>query len=352
MDSVDRLHRLERQFAEVQRLAQLGSWEWDVARNVVTWSDEMYRMYGVDPGSFEATYEAFIGAVHPDDREMVDQTVQRAYGECASYAFDHRLVRPDGTVRWLHGRGNVIADEQGAVQRLYGVAVDITERRRSEDYLREFITNASHELRTPASAISQAAHLLQDVRLPADDREATLVALARQADRLHELTTSLLDLAALDRGPAFVMLEPVRLASALRAAVAAAPIIDGLRIDVADDLVVMADESRLERVFVNLLANACSHGGPNVVISATSRDDEVVVEVSDDGPGVAEAFQHDLFAPFATGRVVGGGSGLGLAIVRQMMSTFGGSVSYRRAESGGAEFVLRFAPGAGPDAVG
>lgn len=338
-----RLDRLERQFAEIQRLAHSGSWEWDIASNVVTWSDELYRIYGVEPKEFEATYDAFISRIHPDDQEMVNQTVQRAYGECSSYAFDHRLVRRDGAVRWLHGRGEVIADEQGSPRRLYGIAVDITERKRSEEFLRDFIANASHELRTPASAISQAAHLLTDGRLSAADRDATVTALARQADRLRDLTTNLLDLAALERGPDFVILRPVALGAQVRAAAQAAPTIDGLQIDIADDLEVMADPTQLERVFVNLLANAQAYGGPSVSVCARSIGDEVLTEVRDDGPGVPEAFHQSLFAPFATGRVAGGGSGLGLAIVHQLMAAFGGTIAYRPGDGGGALFTLRFA---------
>lgn len=350
-DVVARLARLEAQFAEIQRLAQLGSWEWDIPANAVTWSNELYRIYGVAPGEFEATYEAFLAHVHPDDREMVNETVQRAYASRSSYAFDHRLVRPDGSVRWLHGRGNVLADEHGELQRLYGVAIDITERKRSEQFLREFIANASHELRTPVAAISQAVHILATGTLAAADRDAAMAALTRQAERLRDLSRNLLDLSALDEGTRSVMLGPVALQNQVRNAVTASPLADSatLTVDIAADLVVLADPAELDRVLVNLLVNAHEHGGPNVSVSARRRADEVIVEVGDDGPGVPDDYLPNLFAPFGKSRVGGQGSGLGLAIVHRLMAAFGGAISYHHADPHGSVFTLRFAVPHGDD---
>ncbi|MBA2271284.1 MAG: PAS domain-containing sensor histidine kinase [Chthoniobacterales bacterium] len=350
-DVAARLARLETQFAEIQRLAQLGSWEWDIVANVVTWSDELYRIYGVAPGAFEATYDAFLSRIHPDDRDMVNDTVQRAYAERASYAFDHRFVRPDGSVGWLHGRGNVLADEQGEPLRLHGVAIDITVRKRSEQFLREFIANASHELRTPAAAISQAAFVLANDTLTPGDRAAAMDALTRQAERLRGLSTNLLDLAALDEGARSVMLVPVALGEHVRNAAAVSPQADDatLTIDIDAALAVRADPTELERVFVNLLANAHEHGGPNVSVTARRQAEEVMVDVGDDGPGVPDDYLQDMFAPFAKRRTTGQGSGLGLAIVDQLMAAFGGTISYHHAEPHGAVFTLRFAVAHGDD---
>ncbi len=350
-DVAARLARLETQFSEIQRLAQLGSWEWDIPANVVTWSDELYRIYGVAPAAFEATYEAFLARIHPDDRDMVNETVQRAYADRASYAFDHRFVRPDGSVGWLHGRGNVIADEQGEPVRLYGVALDITVRKRSEQFLREFIANASHELRTPAAAIGQAAYVLANDTLTPGDRAAAMDALTRQAERLLGLSTDLLDLAALEAGARSVMLGPVALEEHVRNAASASPQADGatLTVDIDAALAVRADPAEVERVFVNLLANAHLHGGPNVSMTGRRQADEVIVEVADDGPGVPDDFVQNLFAPFAKRRTAGGGSGLGLAIVQQLMAAFGGAISYHHAEPHGAVFTLRFSVARGDD---
>ena len=353
-----RLHRFERQLAQIQRLAQFGSWEWDIAKNVVTSSDELYRICGVAPGELGPTYEAILGLVHPDDHDMVDDAVHRAVADRASFSLDHRLVRPDGEVRWLHSRGNVIADGHGESQRLYGVAIDVTERRRSEQFLREFIGNASHALGTPAAVIMQAAHVLADDTLGTKDHDAAMGALLRQSKRLHDLWKNLFDLVALDKGAPSVMLGlsmmlgPVALADRVRKAAAAIPPADGatptiditidIAADVAVDVAVLAEPIELERVFVNLLDNAQTHGGPNVSVTASRLADEVIVDVRDDGAGVPDDHLQDLFAPFAKRQTAGQGPGLGLAIVHQLMVAFGGAVSYHRAKPHGSVFTLRF----------
>lgn len=348
-DAPARLHRLERQFAEIQRLAHFGSWEWDVATDVVTWSDELCRICGAEPGTLEPTYEAFIGRIHPDDRDVVDDAMKRTIADRASFAVDHRLVRPDGDIRWLHSRGNIIAAEHGEPN-LYGVAIDITDRRRSEQFLREFIGNAAHALGTPSAVIVQAAHVLADSSLGMADHEAAMGALARQSKRLRELSTNLFDLVALDTGAPSVMfglsimLGPVTLADKVRKAAEGLSPLRGvaLDIDVDDDIAVLAEPAELERVFVNLLTNAQIHGGPNISVTASRLAGEVIVEVCDDGPGIPNEYLQSLFAPFAKRQAAGQGLGLGLAIVHQLMRAFGGAVSYHRAEPHGSLFTLRF----------
>jgi len=349
-DALARLNRLERQFAETQRLAQFGSWEWDMAADVVTWSDEFYRICGVEPGTLEPTYDAVISRYHPDDRDVVAEAVQRAIAERGSWALDARLVRPDGDVRWLHSLGRVIVDEHGEPQGFSGVAIDITERRHSEQFLREFIGNAAHALGTPAAVILQAAHVLADNTLGIADHELAMGALTRQSERLHDLSINLFDLVALDKDAPSVMLGlsmmlgPVPLADTVRKAAAASPPADDatLTIDIAADITVLAEPIELERVFVHLLANAQVHGGPNISVTASRLADEVSVDVRDDGPGVSNEYLPNLFVPFAKRRGAGQGSGLGLAVVHRLMETFGGSVSYHRAEPHGSVFTLRF----------
>lgn len=349
-DTQARLHRVERQFAETQRIAQFGSWEWDIATDVVTWSDELYRICGVEPGTLEPTADAVISRYHPDDRGMVAEAVQRAIAERGSWALDARLVRPDGDVRWCHSRGTVIANGPGGQPRLYGVTIDITERRRSEQFLREFIGNAAHALGTPSAVILQAAHVLADSTLARSDHDAAMGALNRQATRLRELSTNLFDLVALDTGAPSVMfgltmmLGPVKLADKVRKAADGLSLLPGvaLDIDIGDDIAVLAEPAELERVFVNLLTNAQIHGGPNIAVTASRRAGEVIVEVCDDGPGIPNEYLQNLFAPFTKRQAAGHGSGLGLAIVHQLMRAFGGAVSYHRAEPRGSVFTLRF----------
>lgn len=125
------------QLAEAQRLAHIGSFEWDMDTNAVRWSDELYRIYGLDQEQFGATYESFLEHVHPDDRELVVSNVAAACRDGTMVEFDERVIRPDGTVRTLHTEGRVVRDEDGRPLRLVGVCQDVTERVESERALRD-----------------------------------------------------------------------------------------------------------------------------------------------------------------------------------------------------------------------
>jgi PAS domain S-box-containing protein len=133
----EELKKREAQLRDAQHLAQLGSWEWDIATGTVTWSDELYRIWGVDPQEFDATYEAVFRLVHPDDREFAEAIIEKANREQGSYTFEHRIVRPDGTTRVLQSRGAVVLDEAGNIVKMLGTGQDITERKRMEEALRE-----------------------------------------------------------------------------------------------------------------------------------------------------------------------------------------------------------------------
>jgi PAS domain S-box-containing protein len=130
-------HVLE-QLAEAQALARVGSWEWDTRSDRVLWSEELYRLSGVDPARFPATYEGVLELIHPDDRDRLRAVVDRAYREGTPYVCEHRVVRPDGTVRWWQSRGAVLSDEAGRPIKLFGTGQDITERKRAEEALARY----------------------------------------------------------------------------------------------------------------------------------------------------------------------------------------------------------------------
>src|SRR2546423_1093733 len=122
-----------RRLGELEELARVGSWEWDVVADVVTWSDQLYRIFGVKPDDFEATYEDYLSRLHPDDRTLAEHNVERALRFHEPYAADYRVVWPDGEVRWLHCRGRAGAANDGTVVRLIGTSQDITERKQLEE---------------------------------------------------------------------------------------------------------------------------------------------------------------------------------------------------------------------------
>ncbi|MBA3016404.1 MAG: PAS domain-containing protein, partial [Proteobacteria bacterium] len=140
--SRDYVEKIREQMAEAQRIAHIGNWEWDVATNLLHWSDEVYRIFGLAPHDFEATYEAFIARVHPDDREEVKAAVTKALLDGRPYSIEHRILRSDGSVRVVHELAETVLDEAGNLLRMIGTVHDISVRKEAEKQLRaseEFI---------------------------------------------------------------------------------------------------------------------------------------------------------------------------------------------------------------------
>lgn len=135
--AAERIRISEARLAEAQRIARLGNWDWDIITNELAWSDEIYRIFGIIPQTFGATYDAFLERVHPDDRELVTESVNRALKEKAPYSIDHRIVLPNGVERFVHEQGEVFRDESDKPVRMVGVVHDITERKQVEEILQE-----------------------------------------------------------------------------------------------------------------------------------------------------------------------------------------------------------------------
>lgn len=127
------LERRRDQLAEAQAVAQLGSWDWNLATDAIEWSEELCRIYGVDAAASPACFDEFIEYVHPQDREVVAATVEGACASGRPFSFEHRIVRRDGTMRVLSARGNVVVDDDGRPLRVFGTEQDITEQRSAEE---------------------------------------------------------------------------------------------------------------------------------------------------------------------------------------------------------------------------
>lgn len=128
----ERAVRSEKQLASAQQITHIGSWDWDVRANVVTWSDELYRIYGLEPQSCEIRFEDFLARVVPEDRERIQAAVSTAIGSKAPFAYPERIMRPDGTLRELETLGEPSFGPNGEFTGLIGTCRDVTDERSRE----------------------------------------------------------------------------------------------------------------------------------------------------------------------------------------------------------------------------
>lgn len=264
-------------------------------------------------------------------------TTAAAAEAIASGQLDTRLpVAADDEFGALAGSFNHMADElEHLIAQLHEAAA--RERR--------FTAEVAHELRTPLTGISASATLLgeQIAELPGP-LQRPMKLLVTDVDRLRTLVLQLLELSRLDAGAESVRLEPLRVADAIEAVIDGADLRRSASISVQADpsAVVLAEPSRLGRILGNLLDNAIRHGGDRIEVIARSHGDKVLIDVQDDGPGIAEPERDLVFERFfkSDDSRAAGGSGLGLAIARQQARAQGGDLVVDDSPNGGARFTL------------
>ncbi|MEM6299202.1 MAG: PAS domain-containing protein, partial [Bacteroidota bacterium] len=142
----DELEENRQDLAEAQRIAKLGSWRWDVERNIVKWSKELYRVYGYDPSQYIPAYNNSYQRIHPDDRDRVRSVIRKAVEKGESFDFFHRIFREDQELRIIHSRGTVVRDDKGRIKEIFGTGQDVTESKQLEQQLFEQERKHSEEL--------------------------------------------------------------------------------------------------------------------------------------------------------------------------------------------------------------
>lgn len=366
--SEERLRRNELFLARAQEMAHVGCWEWEVAGDAQVWSDELFRIAGVDPKRFEPTYRGFLQLVHPDDRDRLDKLLKEAVAEGQTLISEFRLVRPDGQVRMMHAKAEVIRMEDGKPLRLMGISMDVTELRQAYEQIAartaelekakeldrlksNFVNAVSHELRTPLTAIKGYAEFLEDgVGGPLTPQQLGFVReLELGAERLERLVDDLLDFARIEAGTFKLKFADADLTAKIREVAGsmepqARDAGLTLEIDVPEEpLEVPMDAQRIGQVLLNLVHNALKFTAPGgtVTVRACVVGDAVRCEVTDTGIGIAESDQNKLFQRFSqleSGLRSGGGTGLGLSISKAIVGAHGGAIGVESAPGVGSTF--------------
>ena len=370
--STEELRKERIHLTEAEQLAHLGSWDWDVRTNEMTWSSELFRILGREPGAFEPSYERFFEHVHPDDRARLDAAVRNAVETRASYECEFRVLRSGGDVRTVHTRGKLIVDDDSVPVRMVGAIQDVTERtaieqereqllareREQVERLREldrlkdaFVASVSHELRTPLTSIRGYLELVLDGEggeLTAD-QERFLQVVDRNAERLLRLVGDLLFVAQVDAGTIALELSGVDLVELAEESVTAArPAAATKGVDLiltAEGLPTIAgDRARLAQLLDNLISNAVKFtpAGGRVDLRVFADDGKAVVEVHDTGIGIPASEQVRLFERFfrassATEQAIQG-TGLGLSIAKAISEAHGGTIAVASEEGEGTTF--------------
>jgi len=308
----EQLRLSESQLAESQRLAHVGSWNWDLQNNALTWSEEHYRIFGLDPQEYDPAYETSItNHIHPEDRDFVREITRNSLRMQEPFKIYFRIIRPDGEVRVIHSRGRIMSDEQGRPIRMFGTAQDVTERRLAEEQLK-----SSNEKLRALSARLQAVREEESLRIAReihDELGGALTGLkidlswlgkrlpGYSYEVLHERLQSMAEL--IDE-----TIQKVRhISTELRPSV-----LDDLglaatiewqarefqkRTGIKCTITALAEEAApspekataVFRIFQEILTNVARHAGATLVqIAMETEDGDLILKVSDNGRGIKE----------------------------------------------------------------
>jgi PAS domain S-box-containing protein len=363
----DRLKDTELRFRQLAENIDQTFWLFDPSSDTIIYISLSYeKISGRSAESAHGVAAAFLDAVHPEDKErLIDALPKRMLG---TYDEEYRVVRPDGTVRWVRDRAFPVRNGSGVVYRVAGIADDVTERRQVAEALfdaklaaeaasrakGEFLANMSHEIRTPMNAVIGMTSILLDTDLKTEQREYVNT-IRSSGEALLTIINDILDFSKIEAGMLQLERQPFDLASCIEGALdLVAPKASEKGLDLAyvvsesTPAGLVTDVTRVRQILVNLLSNAVKfteRGEVVISVTSTPRSNGLIetrFEVRDTGIGIPHDRLDRLFQSFSqvdssTSRHFGG-TGLGLAISKRLAEMLDGEIGVSSAPGQGSTF--------------
>lgn len=357
----ERLKESERRLKRAQELGRIGHWSTMIEDLSSEWSDEVYRIFGLEPQSIQPNRELFSSLILPEYRDKTIKVIDDAFELKKSYAITFPFQRPDGSVGIAHSMAEVEVGADGRPYKYSGVLQDVTEQKTLEKDLRaavelrdEFMSIASHELKTPLTALNMQLQLLERFVATASSAiDQRILKMSKGAlnsvKSISNLIDDLLDVTRIRAGKLTLSKEDVDLKILLE------KIVNEMQPEAqraSTQIILLASESvhgewdlaRIVQIVRNLITNAIKYGkGSPVVVSLKYDGNEARITVKDGGIGISKELQALIFERFqraASGNKITG-LGLGLYIVRQIVEAHGGSVQVESEPNKGSLFTVK-----------
>lgn len=333
------LARTAADLKEAQRVAHIGSWLWNVKTEEAEWSEELYRIYGVDPSQPPPGHRGdFQKLLTPEGATALNEAIEKLEKGGERYELDLEILRPDGGHRWVSARGEPINDKSGRLVAIRGTSQDITQLKQLQRMKEEWMSVIAHDLRQPIGVIKMSASMLPELHHGEISAEEGAITerIRSAAQGLARMVDDLLDMSRIEARRLSLERSWVDPRALVRRTVA------GLSYLTTERHVNLSEEPEVSRVFVdlvrfeqilgNLISNAVKHGekGGEINIRVAQLGTDVKISVSNHGKGIAPEDVPRLFSRFGRSSTTQGpaapGLGLGLYIAKGLVEAHGGRI--------------------------
>lgn len=344
-------------------VSRLGIWEANLLTHQVVRNSNHDQIFGYDELLPHWEIKDYESRFHPDDRKMVMELLKNAVNSCESFVTAFRVLHEDNSSRWVSATGKVECSHDGTAIRIIGTIMDITEKKRAEDMLHEalfyrdeFLSIASHELKTPLTSLKLQSQMFKR-HVERKDREAYsperiqrfMAEADKQVSRLTRLVDDMLDISRIRTGRLSISTEKVEISDVVREVVdRMKPHFTSLEIERLDKGEVVCDRLRIEQVLTNILNNALRYGkGRPVKVELRRNGEAMDIAVTDQGMGIPETFKDKIFSRFqrAVPASEVSGLGLGLYIAKQIVEAHQGKISVDSELDKGSCFTVQIPKG-------
>nr|WP_262897101.1 PAS domain-containing sensor histidine kinase [Muricauda sp. CAU 1633] len=357
VDNIHRLEDIESRYSEVQKITNVGHWSWDMHKNEITWSNQLFRIFGQVPGEFEATFEALMEIIHPEDREVFNKDVERCIQKNELHDIVHRIVINGGEVRYVHQKGTVYYDENNKPYRMSGTTQDVTKDVLANEQivqqnneLQNFVRIISHNLRGPISNLLMLAKIYEWGK---DEMNDDIVKKIEHTTEALDHTIKDLNLSLSMKNTDKERFRKIRLAEVMKD-------VDGLLSEemAKTNATIKTDFSKagsflgLKSYFVNILYNLILNAinyakedvKPIVEISTQATDDALLIQIKDNGIGMELTPERERKIFTMYGRLSGEtlGKGLGLYLVKTQVEAMDGKIEVESEIEIGTTFTITF----------
>lgn len=308
----------------------VGTWVIEVSNRTIRRDAVFNEMLGLEPVAAAEPLTAFLERFHPDDRARMASAIDTFVAQGGFQIFEHRIVLPDTTVRWIRSRGSCATVPGGGTPKHAGIAVDITREKTLEQQRDLFLGVLGHDLRNPLNVISMGvqAILVQDPPPRVVDVTSRILVSVRRMSRLIDqvMEFARANSEGIQLRPS--VMELGTLAREVATEVEAAHPGRAVLVEAGGDVVGTWDRDRLAQLLQNLLVNAVTHGDPGgpVRVRVFVEGGLATIEVENQGPPIPEDRKRALFHPFERASQRAGGVGLGLYITREIVVAHGGEI--------------------------